>query len=45
MSYHLVGMPDRELFDLAAKKQLAANLDAQVKRMLIKVNGGSSIAS
>ena len=27
-------MPDDTLFDLAAKKQLAANLDAQVKRML-----------
>jgi hypothetical protein len=27
-------MPDQELFDLAAKKQLSANLDAQVKRML-----------
>jgi hypothetical protein len=27
-------MPDQELFDLAAKKQLTANLDAQVKRML-----------
>ena len=26
-------MPDDELFDLAAKKQLNANLDAQVKRM------------
>ena len=27
-------MPDDELFDLAAKKQLTANLDAQVRRML-----------
>lgn len=35
MSYFIwSSMPDQELFDLAAKKQLAANLDAQVKRML-----------
>ncbi len=35
LSYFLWNtMPDDELFALAAKKQLAANLDAQVKRML-----------
>jgi mono/diheme cytochrome c family protein len=35
LSYFLWStMPDDELFDLAAKKQLTANLDAQVKRML-----------
>ena len=35
VSYFLwSSMPDQELFDLAAKKQLSANLDAQVKRML-----------
>jgi hypothetical protein len=35
MSYFIwSSMPDQELFDLAAKKQLTANLDAQVKRML-----------
>jgi hypothetical protein len=35
LSYFLWStMPDDELFALAAKKQLAANLDAQVKRML-----------
>ena len=27
-------MPDDELFALAGKKQLSANLDAQVRRML-----------
>jgi hypothetical protein len=35
LSYFLwSSMPDDELFSLAAKKQLTANLDAQVKRML-----------
>jgi mono/diheme cytochrome c family protein len=35
LSYFLwSSMPDDELFELAAKKQLAANLDAQVRRML-----------
>ena len=35
LSYFLwSSMPDDELFDLAAKKQLAANLPVQVKRML-----------
>jgi hypothetical protein len=35
LSYFLwASMPDEELFALAAKKQLTANLDAQVKRML-----------
>ncbi len=35
LSYFLwASMPDDELFALAAKKQLTANLDAQVKRML-----------
>jgi hypothetical protein len=35
LSYFLwSSMPDRELLDLAAKNQLTANLDAQVKRML-----------
>jgi hypothetical protein len=35
LSYFLwSSMPDPELFDLAAKKQLVANLDAQVRRML-----------
>lgn len=35
LSYFLwATMPDDELFALAAKKQLAVNLDAQVKRML-----------
>ncbi|MFO0825566.1 MAG: DUF1592 domain-containing protein [Gemmataceae bacterium] len=35
LSYFIwASMPDAELFDLAAKKQLTANLDAQVKRML-----------
>jgi hypothetical protein len=35
LSYFLwSSMPDQELSDLAAKKQLTANLDAQVKRML-----------
>jgi hypothetical protein len=35
LSYFLwASMPDQELFALAAKKQLTANLDAQVKRML-----------
>jgi mono/diheme cytochrome c family protein len=35
LSYFLwSSMPDQELFDLAAKKQLTANLDAQVRRML-----------
>jgi hypothetical protein len=27
-------MPDDELFDLAKKNQLTANLDAQIRRML-----------
>lgn len=35
MSYFLwSSMPDDELFDLAARKQLTANLEAQVRRML-----------
>ncbi len=35
LSYFLwSSMPDDELLDLAAKKQLTSNLDAQVKRML-----------
>jgi len=35
LSYFLwSSMPDQELFDLAAKGQLSANLEAQVKRML-----------
>lgn len=35
LSYFLwSSMPDEELFELAARKQLIANLDAQVKRML-----------
>ena len=35
LSYFLwSSMPDQELFDLAAKKQLSANLEAQVRRML-----------
>jgi hypothetical protein len=35
LSYFLWStMPDDELFDLAARKQLTANLDAQVRRML-----------
>jgi hypothetical protein len=35
LSYFLwSSMPDDELFELAKKKQLTANLDAQVKRML-----------
>ena len=35
LSYFLWStMPDDELFELAAKKQLTANLDAQVRRML-----------
>ncbi|WP_439621740.1 DUF1592 domain-containing protein [Gemmata sp.] len=35
LSYFLwATMPDQELFDLAAKKQLTPQLDAQVKRML-----------
>jgi hypothetical protein len=35
LSYFLWStMPDDELFDLASKKQLTANLDAQVRRML-----------
>ncbi|MFM8274205.1 MAG: DUF1592 domain-containing protein, partial [Gemmata sp.] len=35
LSYFLwSSMPDQELFDLAAKKQLTASLGAQVKRML-----------
>jgi mono/diheme cytochrome c family protein len=35
LSYFLWStMPDEELFQLAAKKQLTANLDAQVRRML-----------
>jgi hypothetical protein len=35
LSYFLwTSMPDAELFDLAAKKQLHANLESQVKRML-----------
>ncbi len=35
LSYFLwSSMPDPELFDLAAKQQLTANLDAQVRRML-----------
>jgi hypothetical protein len=35
LSYFLwSSMPDQELFDLAAKKQLTANLDGQVRRML-----------
>ena len=35
LSYYLwSSMPDQELFDLAAKKQLHQNLPAQVKRML-----------
>jgi mono/diheme cytochrome c family protein len=35
MSYFIwSSMPDQELFDLAAKKQLTANIDVQVKRML-----------
>jgi hypothetical protein len=35
LSYFLWStMPDAELFDLAGKQQLAANLDAQVRRML-----------
>ena len=35
MSYFIwSSMPDQELFDLAAKKQLSKSIDAQVKRML-----------
>jgi mono/diheme cytochrome c family protein len=35
MSYFIwSSMPDQELFDLAAKRQLSKNIDAQVKRML-----------
>jgi hypothetical protein len=35
MSYFLwSSMPDQELFGLAARKQLSANIEAQVKRML-----------
>ena len=35
LSYFLwASMPDAELFDLAAKKQLSANVEPQVKRML-----------
>lgn len=35
LSYFLWdSMPDQELFDLAAKRQLTASLDAQVRRML-----------
>jgi hypothetical protein len=35
LSYFLwSSMPDQELFDLAAKKQLSSSLDAQVRRML-----------
>jgi len=35
LSYFLwSSMPDQELFDLAAKKQLSANIDATVRRML-----------
>ena len=35
LSYFLwASMPDDELFDLAARKQLTPNLDAQVRRML-----------
>ncbi len=35
LSYFLWNsMPDQELFDLAAKRQLATHLDAQVRRML-----------
>src|SRR5262249_60708646 len=35
LSYFLwSSMPDQELFDLAAKKELNANIEAQVKRML-----------
>src|SRR4051794_30334266 len=35
LSYFLwSSMPDQELFDLAAKKELSKNLDAQVRRML-----------
>ncbi|HWE03509.1 MAG TPA: DUF1592 domain-containing protein [Tepidisphaeraceae bacterium] len=36
LSYFLWStMPDQELFDLAAKKQLSANLEQQVRRMLL----------
>jgi hypothetical protein len=35
MSYFIwSSMPDQELFDLAAKKQLSQNIESQVKRML-----------
>jgi hypothetical protein len=33
--------PDQELFDLAARKQLVANLDSQVKRMLKDPRSGA----
>jgi mono/diheme cytochrome c family protein len=42
LSYFLWStMPDDELFDLAAKKQLSANLDAQVRRMLKDPKAGA----
>lgn len=44
LSYFLWStMPDDELLDLAEKKQLAANLDAQVKRMLAEPRSGELV--
>ncbi|HEY1186207.1 MAG TPA: DUF1592 domain-containing protein [Gemmata sp.] len=46
MSYFIwASMPDEELFGLAAKKQLGANLDAQVKRMLRDPKAGALVDS
>ncbi|NBO93733.1 MAG: DUF1592 domain-containing protein [Planctomycetia bacterium] len=42
LSYFLwSSMPDQELFELAARKQLVANLDSQVKRMLKDPRSGA----
>lgn len=44
LSYFLwSSMPDDELFELAAKQQLTANLDAQVRRMLLDPKSNSLV--
>jgi mono/diheme cytochrome c family protein len=44
LSYFLwSSMPDRELFDLAGKKALSSNLDAQVRRMLKDPKAGALV--
>lgn len=44
LSYFLwSSMPDEQLFELAKKKELSANLDAQIKRMLLDPKASSLV--